>query len=65
MITEAGNHPNVAGLVYIAAFVPDAGESVNTLIEIRHPAPRAADSAAREGFLRLDREKFHARSQVT
>ena len=32
VITEAGNHPNVAALVYIAAFVPDKGESVNTLI---------------------------------
>ncbi len=33
VITEAGNGPNVAALVYIAAFVPDKGESVNTLIE--------------------------------
>ena len=32
VITEAGNHPKVAALVYIAAFVPDKGESVNTLI---------------------------------
>src|SRR5215211_6434510 len=32
VITEAGRHANVAGLVYIAAFAPDAGESVNTLI---------------------------------
>ena len=32
VITEAGNHPDVAALVYIAAFAPDAGESVNTLI---------------------------------
>src|SRR6201989_2521125 len=33
VITEAGNHPNVAALVYIAAFAPDTGESVNTLLE--------------------------------
>jgi pimeloyl-ACP methyl ester carboxylesterase len=33
VITEAGNDPNVAALVYVAAFVPDKGESVNTLIE--------------------------------
>jgi pimeloyl-ACP methyl ester carboxylesterase len=33
VITAAGNHPNVAALVYIAAFAPDKGESVNTLIE--------------------------------
>ena len=32
VITEAGNHPKVAALVYIAAFAPDKGESVNTLI---------------------------------
>src|SRR5918997_6254538 len=32
VITEAGNHPKVAALVYIAGWVPDAGESVNTLI---------------------------------
>src|SRR5438105_2797131 len=33
VITEAGNDPNVAALVYIAAFAPDTGESVNTLIQ--------------------------------
>jgi pimeloyl-ACP methyl ester carboxylesterase len=33
VITEAGDAPNVAGLVYVAAFVPDVGESVSTLIE--------------------------------
>ena len=32
VITEAGNHPKVAALVYIAAFAPDRDESVNTLI---------------------------------
>src|ERR687895_1203538 len=32
VITEAGNHERVAGLVYVAAFAPDGGESVNTLI---------------------------------
>src|ERR1700744_2022147 len=32
VITEAGRHANVAGLVYVSAFAPDAGESVNTLI---------------------------------
>src|SRR5690349_20548643 len=32
VITEAGNDPNVAALVYIAAFVPDKGQSVNDLI---------------------------------
>ena len=39
VITEAGTNPNVAALVYITAFAPDAGESVNTLIA--NPAPGA------------------------
>lgn len=39
VITEAGTHPNVAALVYIAAFAPDAGESVATLIA--NPVPGA------------------------
>ena len=39
VITEAGNAANVAGLVYVAAFVPDAGESVASLLEGREPAP--------------------------
>jgi pimeloyl-ACP methyl ester carboxylesterase len=61
VITEAGTHPKVAGLVYIAAFVPDTGESVNTLIP-RVPEGRAAaaDPAAAGGIPSLDREKFHA-----
>jgi pimeloyl-ACP methyl ester carboxylesterase len=61
VITEAGNNPKVAGLVYIAAFAPDKGESVNTLIA--NPPPGAAVPPIlppRDGFLFLDREKFHA-----
>src|SRR5690349_13508685 len=33
VITEAGNDPKVVSLVYIAAFAPDKGESVSTLIK--------------------------------
>ena len=40
VITEAGNDPKVAGLVYIAAFAPDSGESVSTLIKNPPPARR-------------------------
>ena len=48
VITEAGRHERVAGLVYIAAFAPDAGESVNALIADPPPGrARAADPAAR------------------
>jgi pimeloyl-ACP methyl ester carboxylesterase len=60
VITEAGNNPNVAALVYVAAFAPDRGESVNTLIA--DPPPGAAVPPIlppRDGFLFLDRDKFH------
>ena len=61
VITEAGNHPRVAALVYIAAFAPDAGESVNTLIADPPPgAPVPPILPPQDGFLFLDREKFHA-----
>ena len=61
VITEAGTDPKVAALVYIAAFAPDAGESVATLIA--NPAPGAPVPPIlppRDGFLLLDREKFAA-----
>jgi pimeloyl-ACP methyl ester carboxylesterase len=61
VITEAGNDPNVAALVYIAAFVPDNGESVNTLIADPPPdAPVPPILPPQEGFLFLDRAKFPA-----
>jgi pimeloyl-ACP methyl ester carboxylesterase len=61
VITEAGNDPNVAALVYIAAFAPDAGESVNTLIADPPPdAPVPPILPPKDGFLALDRDKFHA-----
>jgi hypothetical protein len=51
----------VAALVYIAAFVPDRGESVNTLIaNPPHGAPVPPILPPQDGFLFLDREKFHA-----
>ena len=60
VITEAGNDPNVAALVYIAAFVPDKGESVNTLIAgFPNDAPGPPILPPQDGFLFLDREKFH------
>jgi len=61
VITEAGTDPKVAALVYIAAFAPDKGESVNSLIA--NPAPGAPVPPIlppKDGFLFLDREKFPA-----
>ena len=59
VITEAGTDPKVAALVYIAAFAPDKGESVNTLIADPPPgAPVPPILPPQDGFLFLDREKF-------
>src|SRR6266581_6490189 len=61
VITEAGTDPNVAALVYLCAFAPDTGESVNTLIASPPPgAPVPPILPPKDGFLFLDREKFHA-----
>jgi pimeloyl-ACP methyl ester carboxylesterase len=61
VISEAGTHPNVAALVYITAAVPDKGESVSTLLA-GFPAdgPQPPILPPRDGFLFLDRDKFHA-----
>jgi pimeloyl-ACP methyl ester carboxylesterase len=59
VITEAGHHERVAGLVYITAFAPDSGESVTTLIADPPPgAPVPPILPPQDGFLFLDREKF-------
>ncbi|MFJ2889159.1 alpha/beta fold hydrolase [Streptomyces sp. NPDC087305] len=61
VITEAGTHPNVSALVYVTAFAPDKGESVNTLIADPPPgAPVPPILPPVDGFLFLDREKFAA-----
>src|SRR5262249_24544752 len=61
VITEAGNDPKVAGLVYIAAFAPDHGESVSVLIKNPPPgAPVPPILPPHDGFLFLDRAKFRA-----
>src|SRR4051794_3566265 len=59
VITEAGLPERVAGLVYIAAFAPDTGESVNTLIAAPPPgAPVPPILPPQDGFLFLDRARF-------
>ena len=61
VITEAGNDPKVAGLVYIAAFAPDQGESVNSLITNFPPGgPAPPILPPQDGFLFLDKAKFPA-----
>jgi pimeloyl-ACP methyl ester carboxylesterase len=59
VISEAGNDPKVAGLVYVAAFAPDAGESVSSLIKNPpHGAPVPPILPPQGGFLLLDKAKF-------
>src|SRR5712672_2230092 len=61
VITEAGNDPKVAGLVYIAAFALDKGESVGSLIKNPVPgAPVPPILPPQDGFLFLDKVKFPA-----
>jgi pimeloyl-ACP methyl ester carboxylesterase len=61
VITEAGNDPNVVGLVYIAAFAPDRGESVSSLIKSAPAgAPVPPILPPVDGFLMLDKAKFPA-----
>src|SRR5258706_1858845 len=61
VITEAGNDPKVKGLVYIAAFAPDKGESVGSLIKDPVPgAPVPPILPPQDGYLLLDKAKFAA-----
>ena len=59
IITETGTHPKVAGLVYVTAFAPDKGESVNSLIANPPPgAPVPPILPPKDGYLFLDKAKF-------
>ena len=61
VITEAGNHDKVAGLVYVTAFAPDEGESAGKLIADAPPGAAVPPILPpQDGFLFLDREKFPA-----
>jgi pimeloyl-ACP methyl ester carboxylesterase len=61
VITEAGNDPKVAALVYVTAFAPDRGESVSTLIKNPPPdAPVPPILPPQDGYLFLDKAKFAA-----
>lgn len=61
VITEAGNDPKVAALVYVTAFAPDKGESVESLIKNPPPgAPVPPILPPQDGYLFLDRTRFRA-----
>ncbi|MGG6462078.1 alpha/beta hydrolase [Solilutibacter silvestris] len=59
VITEAGNLPNVAALVYIAAFAPDAGESPGGITQQHPPAAVANIAPDSDGYLWVIPDKFH------
>lgn len=59
VITEVGNQPNVIGLVYIAAFAPDAGESPGSITQ-KHPPVAASNLVPdSDGYLWIKPELFH------
>ncbi|WP_114939912.1 alpha/beta hydrolase [Mucilaginibacter endophyticus] len=61
VITEAGNHPKVAALVYIAAFQPDKGETTVQWLQTAPPAPENGVLAPDDkGIVYYDKAKFHA-----
>ena len=61
VISEAGTDPKVKSLAYIAAFAPDAGKSIETIIANPVPgAPVPPILPPQDGFLSLDKGKFHA-----
>ena len=59
VITGAGNHPNVAGLVYIAAFAPDEGESPGAITQQNPPPGAAALAPDSDGYLWIVQDKYH------
>lgn len=59
VISEAGNLPNVVGLVFVAAFAPDAGESPGGITQENPPAGAAALAPDSDGYLWIVQDKFH------
>lgn len=60
IITEIGLEKNVAGLVFVAAFVPDAGESLLQLAQSGPPSPNSGILPPQSGFLWYDKAKYHS-----
>ncbi|MDC5462925.1 alpha/beta hydrolase [Acinetobacter baumannii] len=59
VITEAGNLPNVVGLVYIAAFAPDTNERPGEITQKHLPVAAPNLSPDSDGYLWLKADKFH------
>lgn len=61
VITEAGNHPKVAGLVYISAYQPDKGQSALDMAMMAPPSPEnGVLNPDEKGIVYYDKAKFHA-----
>ena len=59
VITEAGNQPNVVGLVYIAAFAPDTGESPGSITQQHLPAGAPDLEPDSDGYLWIKVDKYY------
>jgi pimeloyl-ACP methyl ester carboxylesterase len=59
IITKAGMSEKVAGLVYVAAFAPDAGETLGALVTTDTPDPKLGILPPENGFVWYDKAKFH------
>jgi pimeloyl-ACP methyl ester carboxylesterase len=60
IITDAGNAANVAGLVYVSAFAPDANETLLSLLQSGPPAPNSGILPPVDGYIWYDMAKYHS-----
>lgn len=60
VITEAGVHPKVAGLVYVSALSPDAGETTSQQYEGFAPTPQFVIDVGKDGYGFINLDKFKA-----
>ena len=60
IITEAGNDEKVVGLVYVSAFVPDANETLLSLVQAGPPAPNSGFLPPEDGYVWYDKAKYHS-----
>ena len=60
IITAAGNHPKVAGLVYVSAFAPDKGDTLGALLSVYPPDPLTGIDAPEDGFVWYNLAKYHS-----